>query len=204
MPDWRKPVFDSARHRATALTARADIGPLAQVVASFPAEVTHGCRALVLGTMPGVRSLAMQQFYAHPRNLFWPLMGEFFDAGLEFAYAERLVRLQAHGVGLWDVLGQCERSGSLDGAIRVGSEVSNDISGLLAQHPTIGAIALNGAKAADVFVRRIAPTIEPARLARLAILPMPSTSPANASLSLSGKRGQWSRLPRWLSEEQSA
>lgn len=172
------------------------------IVSSFPPQVNRGCRALVLGTMPGIRSLAMQQFYAHPRNLFWPLMGEFFGAGFDFSYDERLARLQANAVGLWDVLQQCERTGSLDGAIRAGSEVPNDIAGLLEQHPTIGAIVLNGAKASDVFRRRIAPLIEPARRARLAILPMPSTSPANASLPPVRKREQWEGLRRWLEQGQ--
>lgn len=194
-------MTDSTRRRAMTLTGRADS---ASIVSSFPAEVTEGCRVLVLGTMPGVRSLAAQQFYAHPRNLFWPLMGEFFGAGPEVSYDERLTHVQAHGVGLWDVLRQCERTGSLDGAIRAGSEVPNDIAGLLERFPTIGAIALNGAKAADVFQRRTAPMIETSRLSRLALLPMPSTSPANASQSLSAKRERWSLLRRWLSENQPA
>ncbi len=201
MADGRKPPSDSARHPGRRLNRVADIALQAPVVSSFKAQVIHGCRALVLGTMPGVRSLAMQQFYAHPRNLFWPLMGEFFGAGLEIPYGERLARLQASGVGLWDVLQQCERAGSLDDAIRIGSEVPNDLAGLLEEHPTIGAIVLNGTKAADVFLRRIAPRIGPSRLARLAILPMPSTSPANASIALQGKRDRWSGLPNWLSGE---
>ncbi|MEO7431431.1 MAG: DNA-deoxyinosine glycosylase [Dokdonella sp.] len=204
MPDSRKPSSDTKRRRPMAVTGRVENSQLVPIVTSFPAEVTEGCRVLVLGTMPGVRSLEKQQFYAHPRNLFWPLMGEFFDAGPEVPYDARLARVQAYGVGLWDVLRQCERTGSLDGAIRAGSEVPNDIGALLEQHPTIGAIALNGAKAADMFLLRIAPMIDASRLARIALLPMPSTSPANASLSLSAKRERWFRLRRWLSENHRA
>lgn len=173
-------------------------------LSSFPPHVGEGCRALVLGTMPGTRSLAMQQFYAHPRNLFWPLMGEFFGAGPELSYDARMAKLNEAGVGLWDVLEHCERAGSLDGSIRAPSEVPNDIAGLLERHPSIGAIVLNGAKAAAVFSRRIERRIEPSRLARLAILRMPSTSPANAGIPLSMKREHWSALHAWMRDGPTA
>ena len=121
-------------------------------------------------------------------------MGELFDAGPELPYIERVARLHAAGVGIWDVLRQCERPGSLDSAIRVASEVANDIPALLAAYPGIAAVALNGAKAHQVFRRRIAPLIEPRRLNSIEILPLPSTSPANASMSRALKLERWSVL----------
>jgi hypoxanthine-DNA glycosylase len=160
-------------------------------VSSFPPQVGEGCRLLVLGTVPSLRSLEMRQSYAHPHNLFWPFMGVLYDAGPERPYAERIARLQAAGVGIWDVLRDCHRPGSLDSSIRADSEVPNDIPGLLEDYPTIRAIALNGAKAQQVFARRILPAIALARRDALAILALPSTSPANASIPRDVKLDRW-------------
>jgi len=120
-------------------------------VESFPPQIGAACRVLVLGTVPSLASLALRQSYGHSQNLFWPFMGELFGAGPGLDYAERIARLHAHGIGIWDVLERCERRGSLDSDIVVASEVANDIPGLLARQPTIAAIALNGAKALQVF-----------------------------------------------------
>ncbi len=150
---------------------------------------------LVLGTAPSVRSLALQQSYAHPQNLFWPLMGELFDAGPELAYAERIARLHARGIGIWDVLESCEREGSLDSRIVATSEVANDIPRLLDEHAGIRAIALNGAKARQLFHRHVVPRLECAR--RVELLELPSTSPANASMTRNLKRARWRSLLDW-------
>ena len=166
-------------------------------VASFQPQVGAGCRVLVLGTVPSLKSLEMQQSYAHPHNLFWPFMGLLYDAGPERPYAERIARLHAAGVGIWDVLKHCERPGSLDSSILLESEVANDIPGLLEAYPTIEAIALNGTKAQQVFARRIGPMVPPARLARIEILALPSTSPANASIPRDVKLERWRALLLW-------
>lgn len=166
-------------------------------VASFPPQVADGCRVLVLGTVPSLRSLEMRQSYAHPHNLFWPFMGVLYDAGPDLPYADRIARLHAAGVGIWDVLKHCERPGSLDSSIRADSEVPNDIAWLLDMHPTIRAIALNGAKAQQVFSRRIGARIRPERLAGVEILALPSTSPANASISRAVKLERWRELLRY-------
>jgi hypoxanthine-DNA glycosylase len=163
-------------------------------VSSFPPQVGAGCKLLLLGTVPSLRSLQMQQSYAHPHNLFWPFMGILYDAGPELPYAERIARLHAAGVGIWDVLRDCHRPGSLDSSIRVDSEVPNDIPGLLDDHPTIRAIALNGGKARQVFERRILPAIPAGRRDALAILALPSTSPANASIPREVKLERWRTL----------
>lgn len=169
----------------------------APTVASFPPQVGAGCRVLMLGTVPSLRSLAMRQSYAHPHNLFWPFMGVLYGAGPELDYAQRIARLHAAGVGIWDVLERCERSGSLDSSIIAASEVPNDIPRLLEDHPTIAAVALNGAKALDVFRRRIAPAIAPPRRDALAVLALPSTSPANASIPRADKLERWREVLRW-------
>jgi hypoxanthine-DNA glycosylase len=174
-----------------------DDTPSSALVASFPPQIGAGCRVLVLGTVPSLRSLELCQSYAHAQNLFWRFMGELYDAGPELPYAERIARLQAAGVGIWDVLKHCERPGSLDSSILASSEVANDIPGLLDRYPTIRAIALNGGKAQQVFARRIRPLIRADRLVDLEILELPSTSPANASIPRDVKLARWRRMLEW-------
>jgi hypoxanthine-DNA glycosylase len=189
----RAPPMKAARGRAKPDTASPAL------VESFPPQVGNDCRVLVLGTVPSLRSLELRQSYAHAQNLFWRFMGELYGAGPELSYAERIARLHAAGVGIWDVLKHCERPGSLDSSILAASEVANDIPGLLDAQPTIRAIALNGGKAQQVFARRIRPLIRPARLAALEILELPSTSPANASIPRDVKLARWRRLLDWSS-----
>ncbi|SFN34119.1 uracil-DNA glycosylase family protein [Dokdonella immobilis] len=114
-------------------------------------------------------------------------------------YAERIARLHARGVGIWDVLAHCERAGSLDSNIVRASEVANDIPGLLAAHASIVAIALNGGRARQSFRRLVLPALE-ARIARpLSVLELPSTSPANAGMTRAQKRAHWRALLDWSS-----
>jgi hypoxanthine-DNA glycosylase len=167
-------------------------------VESFPAQVGEGCVLLVLGTVPSVRSLELRQSYGHRFNLFWPFMGELFDAGPELPYAERIARLQRRGIGIWDVLKHCERPGSLDSSIVADSEVPNDIPRLLQVHPTIRAIALNGGKAQQSFRRHIAPRFDAKLQTRVTLLDLPSTSPANASMTRAEKFARWQALSQWL------
>lgn len=176
---------------------------MSKKVASFPPQVADGCRLLLLGTVPSLRSLEMRQSYAHPHNLFWPFMGVLYDAGPDLPYAERIARLYAAGVGIWDVLKHCERPGSLDSSIRPESEVPNDIPWLLDAYPTIRAVALNGAKAQQVFARRIGGRIRPERLADIEILALPSTSPANASIPRAVKLERWRELLRFAAPASS-
>lgn len=164
------------------------------MVFSFPALVAKGCRVLILGSMPGKRSLEQSQYYAHPRNLFWPLMGDLYGIGHELPYEDRIRVLQQRHVGIWDVLAECDRPGSLDGSIDIDTEIPNDIAGLLTRHPTINLIALNGGKAQQSFRRYIERTLDAATRQRLRVLSMPSTSAANAGIPLAIKRAQWQRL----------
>lgn len=144
-------------------------------------------RVLVLGSMPGAASLAAAEYYGHPRNAFWPIMGELFGAGPELPYPERTARLTAAGVALWDVLAACRRRGSLDSAIEPDSVEANDIAGLLAARPGIHHVFCNGTAAATLYRRHVH--------ARLPVpLPwtrLPSTSPAHAGRSYGDKLGAW-------------
>ncbi|MFT3790790.1 MAG: DNA-deoxyinosine glycosylase [Rudaea sp.] len=168
--------------------------PASHRVKSFPPQVGEDCRVLVLGTVPSLRSLELRQSYGHAQNLFWTFMGELFDAGRELPYAERIRRLHARGIGIWDVYKQVERPGSLDSSIVKASEVPNAIPRLLERHATIRAIALNGGKAAEGFRRHIEPRLDAGLRARIDVLALPSTSPANASIARAGKFERWSVL----------
>lgn len=159
----------------------------------LPAQAATDCRVLVLGSMPGVASLQAAQYYAHPRNRFWPLMAALTGIDATAGYAARMHALQAVGVGLWDVIGQCERRGSLDTAIVRGSEVPNALPALIAQLPQLVAVACNGATAHRAFVRFIQPQLEP-RAQRLAVWSLPSTSPANAGWPLPRLQAAWQPL----------
>ncbi len=157
-------------------------------VSSFPPVAAADARVLVLGSMPGVASLAAQRYYAHPRNAFWPLMGELLGFDPQLEYAARLDALKQASVALWDVLGHCERPGSLDADIVAGSAVANDFAGFLRSHPRIATVFFNGNTAALAFRRHVLPTLGgPA----LRFLTLPSTSPANAGIPLTRKRAAW-------------
>ncbi len=159
------------------------------------AQYNDKARLLVLGSMPGSVSLAQQQYYGHPRNAFWPIMASLLQFPLSLSYPERLAQLQQHGVALWDVIGCCQRRGSLDSAIR--AEQANDFTSLFARLPQLRAIAFNGAKAGQSFQRRVLPltTLPPG----ISLLYLPSTSPAHASLSFQQKLLEWQKLSAFLS-----
>lgn len=143
--------------------------------------------------MPSAASLAARQYYAHPQNAFWIVMGEILGFAHGIAYARRVAELKRAGVALWDVLARCEREGSLDSSIRTATEEPNDVGELLAGRPSIRAVFLNGGKAESAFGRYVAPTLRGAALERLHVERLPSTSPANASLTRARKTQRWRR-----------
>jgi len=159
-------------------------------VESFAAVADEHACVLILGSMPGVASLRQQQYYAHPKNLFWDFMGEMFGAGREHSYAERLRRLRVHRLALWDVAYRCVRPGSLDTAINTASVVPNDFSLLFRHCPHIRHIFFNGRKAAELYRRLVMPRLS-AELQALPQTTLPSTSPANAAIPLAVRRSRW-------------
>ncbi len=159
-------------------------------VNSFPPVCGSGARVLILGSMPGIRSLQAGQYYAHPRNAFWPIMESLFSIPASADYSERLAGLKQAGIALWDTLGQCYREGSLDASIEATSERPNDFLWLFDNHPGIGHIFFNGAKAESSFRKHVLARLE-ARYPNLVYTRLPSTSPAHASLSFDQKRQHW-------------
>lgn len=160
---------------------------------SFPPVVRADARVLILGSMPGEESLRRGQYYAHPRNAFWFIMGGLFGAGPERPYEERLRYLLDARIALWDVIGQCRREGSLDLAIDPESVVPNDIPWLLERSPGIRGIFLNGGGAEYWFRRCFGGALHEAPFAGRSIRRLPSTSPANARLSPRQKLAIWRR-----------
>lgn len=155
---------------------------------SFPPVVDQHTRLLILGSLPGEASLAATQYYAHPRNAFWRLLETVLDAPLAaLPYAERLTTLQKRGIGLWDVVAQADRRGSLDAAILNPSP--NDLPALIATLPALRAVAFNGGASAKLGLRLLAPVAD-----GIELIALPSSSPAHAARSFAEKAELWSVL----------
>ena len=155
---------------------------VATLLQGLPPIAGRSARLLVLGSFPGVSSLDAQQYYAHPRNHFWPILSALWGVELMvMAYSARVAELERHGLALWDVYAGCRREGSLDSAIE--DAAPNDLAALVARLPALRAIAHNGGESARAM-----------RLTRALGLPvhrLPSTSPANASWSFERKLAAW-------------
>ena len=153
--------------------------------AGFPPVVDAATRVLILGSLPGEASLAARQYYGHPRNAFWRLMEGVLDTALvALAYEDRLAALLARRVGLWGVIAEAERPGSLDAAIR--DPAANDLLALIDALPTLRLVAFNGGTAAKLGGRLIGD--------RIPTLALPSSSPAHAAKSFEQKAIAWSAL----------
>lgn len=156
-------------NNASSSTRQVDAAPLKR---SFAPVVDARTRILVLGSLPGERSLAQQQYYGNRQNRFWMLMSEVIGTDLvALDYERRLHTLLAHGVGLWDVVAQAQREGSLDSRIR--EHVGNDLVGLIAGLPMLTTIAFNGGTAARLGAKALG-----AHAQRYRIVALPSSSPA--------------------------
>jgi double-stranded uracil-DNA glycosylase len=157
---------------------------------SFPCIADPQATRLIVGSMPGRRSLETGEYYAHPQNCFWEIMGTLFGAKRSLDYAERLACLQDQRIALWDVAHTCERVGSLDSAIETATIVPNDFAALFDRAPGIREIFFNGHKAQQLFRRFVAKNLGERDLqcARL-----PSTSPAHAAMTRSEKIRAWRR-----------
>ena len=158
---------------------------------SFSPIAAADARVLILGSLPGTRSLAKQQYYAQPQNAFWKIMGELFGAGPDLPYATRTERLSASGIALWDVVASAERPGSLDASIVAATVVVNDFATLFSRCPLIELVCFNGAKATELFERRVLPGLDNG-FGHLKYERLPSTSPANAAMRYDEKLARWS------------
>jgi TDG/mug DNA glycosylase family protein len=159
---------------------------------SFPPIVSGMPRVLILGTMPGKVSLRERQYYAHPQNAFWRIVGGILGFDPASPYDARIAAVQSAGVAVWDVLKSCIRESSLDSAIDASSVLPNDFAAFFAAHPQIRRICFNGAKAEALYTKHVLPRL-PAN-PDVHYLRLPSTSPANASWPLSEKLRAWQAI----------
>ncbi|EEA03402.1 G:T/U mismatch-specific DNA glycosylase [Burkholderia sp. H160] len=154
----------------------------------FAPVVDADTRILILGSLPGEVSLAHGQYYAHPQNKFWLLVGEVIERDLVgMDYSTRLDTLLEHHIGLWDVVAEARRAGSLDSRIR--DHASNDLIALIDTLPNLATIAFNGGTAARIGMKALGERAEQYRLVRL-----PSSSPAHASVSYAQKLDLWRQI----------
>ena len=153
---------------------------------SFKPSINTNSEVLILGSMPGVKSLEEQQYYAHPQNRFWKVMGAICSSTdlHKMNYKEKLAVLLENHIALWDTIKACERNGSLDTDIM--NEIPNDIGSLLKKIPNIKCICLNGNKSYLAFKKYF-----PDLLEKYKCYKMPSTSPANAKYSLENLIDKW-------------
>jgi hypoxanthine-DNA glycosylase len=177
------PWADSGAARAI---RRLSTPPLTIAKRSFPPIIGADPHALVLGTLPGEESLRQVRYYAHPRNLFWPIIHALFGATPSEIYEEQLAFVIGRRIALWDVCAAAERRASLDTEIR--REVPNTIDALLDANPSVRTVAFNGGTARRLFDRHFA------RRPGLIYLHLPSTSPAHASRSFAEKLALWQAL----------
>ena len=154
------------------------------MINSFPAFIDSNTKILILGTMPGIASLTKQEYYGNPRNHFWRIMYTLFDTlPVSDSFEEKIQLLQKNKIGLWDVLENCERKGSLD--IYIKNHKENDFEMLFKQYPTIHTIVFNGKESHKYFIKKFG------QIEGITYYVMPSTSPAN-TMSFENKLKIWS------------
>lgn len=159
-------------------------------ISSFSPIIDKDSKILILGSIPGVKSLEMQQYYAHPQNKFWKIICELFKEEFTTDYPKRKHILLKYHIALWDVIDTCERKGSLDTAIR--NEEANQIEALLQDYPNIQAIFCNGQKSFRNLQKILPPNFH------LPIFALPSTSPAHAGFSYEMKCESWKHILNFL------
>ena len=158
-------------------------------ISSFPPIISEGSKILILGSVPGVKSLEMQQYYAHPQNQFWKIIFQLFEEDFTADYRKRTEIIRKNNIALWDVIDSCEREGSLDTKIR--NEEHNDILKILRDHPNIKAVFCNGQKSFKNLKKILGKESE------IPIFVLPSTSPLH-TVSFDKKLAEWEILKTFL------
>ncbi len=158
-------------------------------ISSFPPIINANSKILILGSIPGVKSLEKQQYYGHPQNKFWKIIFHLFNEDFTEDYIQKINILKKHRIALWDVIDSCERKGSLDSEIK--NEEANQIPELLQKYPNIQAIFCNGGKSYKNLQKMLGKT---------SIIPfylLPSTSPLH-TISFEKKLESWKKILDYL------
>jgi methylated-DNA-[protein]-cysteine S-methyltransferase len=155
---------------------------------SFDPVIDDNSRVLILGSMPGKISLEKCEYYAHAKNRFWNLVYSTFNIQPDRTYQEKIGFLKSRKIALWDVIEECDRSGSSDS--KIVNPIINDFGALLTRYPNIGYICFNGKKAESLFRRNFNEITN----YKICLFTLPSSSPANARISLNRKQEAWSKI----------
>lgn len=161
------------------------------MIRSFPPVSDSNSRVLILGSIPGIKSLEAKEYYAHPMNQFWKILYELFQKKQESDYQKKIAFLLQHRIALWDVIQLCERQGSSDNQIQ--NIILNDFQQFFSIHSSIHAIFFNGTKARDTFQKYVGNCV----ISSEVCFSLPSTSPANTN-PCSMKLNRWRSLIDWL------
>jgi hypoxanthine-DNA glycosylase len=156
---------------------------------SFPPIIDDHSEIIILGSIPGVKSLEKQQYYGHPQNKFWKIIFELLDEEFTEDYEQRIQILKKHHIALWDVIDSCERKGSLDAEIK--NEEANQIVELLEDHPNIKAIFCNGGKSYKNLQKILGKNY------KIPVFLLPSTSPLH-TVSFEKKLEDWKKIKQYL------
>jgi TDG/mug DNA glycosylase family protein len=175
------------------LRARSENRSQSRADVCFAPVANRDATTLILGTLPGRKSLELQQYYAHPQNAFWKIIAQVFGASSSLPYKRRLKILTANRVALWDVLCAAERPGSLDSSIVHATAQANDFAAFFRAHPRIRRVFFNGQKAEALFRRQVLPALGP-EFDRLLYERLPSTSPAHAGMTFAKKLDRWQAI----------
>ena len=167
---------------------------------AFQPEMKADAQVLILGSMPGIKSLEAQQYYAHKQNSFWYFMQEMFGIERSSSYAQRLTELKSCKIALWDVVHSCVRPGSLDSNIQASSVRANDFAALLKSCPKIHSVFFNGQKAASLFKKHIDSSSLQA-FKSIGFTSLPSSSPAHASMRPAEKLASWMSVKDCITPE---
>ncbi len=158
-------------------------------ISSFPPIIDNDSKILILGSIPGVKSLEKQQYYAHPQNKFWKIIFELIEEGFTEDYPEKIKMIKKHHIALWDVIDSCERKGSLDSEIK--NEEANQIEELLESYPNIKTIFCNGGKSYKNLQKMLGKNY------KIPVFLLPSTSPLH-TISFEKKLEEWRKIKMYL------
>lgn len=154
----------------------------------FPPIAKPDATILILGSMPGQKSLTENQYYAHPRNAFWPIMFRLFNADKNLTYEQREQFLYDNHIALWDVLKSCYRRGSLDSDIEHSTIEANNFKSFFEKHSKIKTVFFNGSKTKQIYNKEVLKTL---KSSNLGYHKLPSTSPAHAAMTIEEKMLKW-------------
>lgn len=159
----------------------------------FPPAAQRDATTLVLGSLPGRRSLELQQYYAHPQNAFWRIISRVFGVDGDLPYTRKVRMLTSNHIALWDVLAAAERPGSLDSSIVNATALANEFAEFFESHPRIRRVFFNGRKAEQLYARLVLPRLGP-EFSGIEYRCLPSTSPAHAGMTFAEKLVRWKAL----------